>query len=181
MVNLKDYLLQGNIFTEMKSLEPFSFLDGDNDYKLDLLINMNYGKRNLYSEIAGKTLKEVAQMIIFLNKDKWNNAILVASSDNEIGLNDVRKVTENIVTNENRTNNRDDVNKVSAYNSDELINNDGMNSVSNEDMDNTKNRTLTDGKYNLSTAYENLSLLSKNNIMEMVVKDTVEFMTLSIY
>lgn len=181
MLKLEEYLKQGSIFNTlftMDSLEGIHIVDIP---KMDMMLSLNHGQKTVYDAIGTKTIDEVAQMLSLLNKDKWKKSILLESNNDDIGMVNTRKLTETIIENESRTNNRDSINKVSAFNSDEMINNDGSNSISNEGLDNTKTRTITDGIYDINNAYKNLSSMSKNNIMEMIIKDVSNFMTLSIY
>lgn len=181
MLKLKDYLLQGSLFGELHSMGSLGNINALDMPTMDLLLTTGFGQRTVFENLADKTINEVATMLSLLNKDKWLKAVLIESENENIGMVNTRKLTETTTENESRTNNRDDINKVSAFNSDEMINNDGLNSISNEGMDNTKTRTLTDGIYDIKNAYNNLSLMGKNNIMNMIIKDVSSFMTLSIY
>jgi hypothetical protein len=181
MLKLEEYLKQGSLFNTLFTMDSLEGININDIPKMDMMLSMNHGQRTVYDAIGTKTINEVAEMLSLLNRDKWKKSILLESNNDDIGMINTRKLTETIIENESRTNNRDNINKVSAYNSDEMINNDGSNSISNEGLDNTKTRTITDGIYDINNAYKNLSSMSKNNIMEMIIKDVSNFMTLSIY
>lgn len=181
MLKLEEYLKQGSLFNTLFTMNSLEGMNEGDIPKMDMMLSMNHGQKTVYDAIGTKTIDEVAQMLSLLNKDKWKKSILLELNNDDLGMVNTRKLTETIIENESRTNNRDNINKVSAFNSDEMINNDGSNSISNEGMDNTKTRTITDGIYDINNAYKNLSSMSKNNIMEMIIKDVSNFMTLSIY
>lgn len=181
MLKLEEYLKQGDLFNILHTMGSLEGIDVVDVPKMDMMLSLNHGQKTVYEGIGLKTINEVAQMLSLLNKDKWKKSILLESNIDDIGMVNTRKLTETIIENESRINNRDNINKVSAYNSDEMINNDGSNSISNEGLDSTKTRTITDGVYDINNAYKNLSSMSKNNIMEMIIKDVSNFMTLSIY
>lgn len=178
---LNSLSLIGSIWGEIQLIEPFPFIVDKGADNLDLLMFDLYGERELFKTVLNKPLTDIANMIVLLNTDKWNRMVAIELEKFPIGGGVTRRLTETITDNETRSSNKDNLNKVSAANDLELIVNDGSNSIENDVIDNTKTRTLTDGNYSVNTAYNDLLLMSKNNIINTTLKDVATYLTLSIY
>lgn len=98
-----------------------------------------------------------------------------------LGARQVTKVTETTTKTENRKTVKDDVNKVTSYESDDLITNDGSNSVGNDDLTGNETKTTTNEIIDMQTAFNNLSLTMQNSIINTILNDVKQFTTLSIY
>lgn len=179
MIKLSEFMVQGGLFEEIEKLTPLPFLgDGQNEV-MDRLLIINYGDRSLFSKMNLFTLPEIAEMVVKVHGDKWRDIIQLNAFDKSGGSK--RTLTETIDNTENRNNTRDDKNLISAYNDNELIINDGSLTTGNDDLTGTKTRTMTDETTSMRTLYNNLSLVEKNNIMNVVLSDTANFITLNIY
>lgn len=178
---LNSLSLVGSIWGEIAIVEMFPFIVDKGADNLDLLMFDLYGERELFASVKNKTLPQIAKMIVVLNRDKWNRLVAIEAEKFPIGGGVTRRLTETVTDNETRSSNKDNLNKVSAANDLELIVNDGSNSIENDVIDNTKTRTLTDGNYSVNTAYNDLLLMSKNNIINTTLKDVANYLTLSIY
>lgn len=178
---LNSLSLVGSIWGEIAIVEMFPFIVDKGADNLDLLLYDLYGERELFKTVLNKPLADIAKMIVILNKDKWDRMIAIELEKFPIGGGVTRRLTETVTDNETRSSNKDNLNKVSAANDLELIVNDGSNSIENDVIDNTKTRTLTDGNYSVNTAYNDLLLMSKNNIINTTLKDVATYLTLSIY
>ncbi len=177
MTKLNEFMLQGSLFTEINNIVSIPFIPS----VMDNLLVVRYGDKTMFSKLLLTPLNEVAKMIVALHGESWDQLIELQAVNFEVGASQTHKITETIVDTETRTNTRDDLNKVSAANSDELINNDGMTSTSNDGLNGEKIRTVTDSIIDINTAYENLSLSSKNRIIDLILKDVSNFLSLSIY
>lgn len=179
MIKLNEFMTQGGLFTHIEQINPLPFLgDGQNEV-MDRLLILNYGDRLIFTKLITVSLPEIAKMVTMLNADNWDNLILL--DDVNKNASNVRKITETTNSTETRNNSRDDKNLISAYNDESLIVNDGSSIVGKDDSSGLVTRTLTDETVNLKNAYNNLSLVAKNNIMNVVLKDVADFITLSIY
>lgn len=178
MIKLSELLQQGSIFNELETIKPMPFLSVEDNEVMDSLLNLKYGDRTVYSKLLTTSLPDIAKMLVKTHGDYWDGLLQI---DDDGLPSNRRTLTETITTNENRTNNRDDKNVVAAYNSDDLITNDGTLVVGADDLTGNKTRTLTDEKTSLNSAYYHLSLQQKNNIMNVVLLDVADFITLSIY
>lgn len=173
------YMAQGSIWGGVIALGALPF--PGTAPELDSMLESDYGDRFMFSKMVTKPVSEVAANIVAIYMDKWKKLVEVTSLDFNIGSGATKKTTENIAKTEERTNTRDDVNKVSAYNSDEMINNDGATSNGSDDLTGDTNRVLTEENINLVNAFNNLSLLDKSNILKAVNKDVSTYLTLSVY
>ncbi|WP_206602040.1 hypothetical protein, partial [Pseudomonas aeruginosa] len=46
---LKGYLADANIFTSIKAIENFPFLEGDSPDELNMMLKINYGQKIMFS------------------------------------------------------------------------------------------------------------------------------------
>jgi len=179
MIKLSEFTVQGGLFNAIENIRPLPFLgDGQNEV-MDRLLILQYGDRSVYYKMIPLTLAQIAEMAVMLNGDNWNDIILLNGINKS--AKSVRTITETTINDENRINTRDDKNVVSAFNADDLIVNDGMLSNGSDNLNGTETRTMTDELTDLTTAYKHLSLSAKNNIMNVVLKDIADFITLNIY
>lgn len=178
-ITLAGYMEQGSIWGGIIALGPLPF--PATAEQLDAMLESDYGDRFMFSKMVTKPISEVSANIVALYMDQWKKLVEVTSMDFDIGSGATKKTTETIKRVEGRTNTRDDINKVSAYNSDELINNDGATSTGSDDLTGDTDRVLTEENINLVNAFNNLSLLDKSNILKTVNKDVSTYLTLSVY
>lgn len=178
MIKLSEFLKQGSLFNELETIKPMPFLSVDDNAVLDSLLILKYGERTVYSKLLTTPFPDIAKMLVKTHGDYWDGLLKI---DGDELPSSRRTLTETITTNENRNNTRDDKNVVAAFNSDDLITNDGTLVVGVDDLTGNKTRTLTDENTSLNSAYYHLSLQQKNNIMNVVLMDVANFITLSIY
>lgn len=179
MIKLHEFMTQGGIFNHIQTIKPLPFLgDGQNEV-MDRLLVLEYGERSVFIKMIPFSMVQIAEMIVKQSGDKWDD-IISLNAVNKNATN-TRTITETTTNNETRNNTRDDKNLISAYNDDTLIVNDGLTSIGADDLTGTETRTMTDETINLKNAYNNLSLADKNNIMNTVLKDVANFITLEIY
>lgn len=180
MINLREFLKQGSLFTVINTLNPFPFL-ADKAVLMDTLLSVNYGERVIFDGVVDISIDDIAEMVLLKYTDKWESVAAMKENGFDVGAWNSRKLTETITETENRNNTNESINKVSAYNTDVMIDNDGATGTGTETVLNEKVRTLTDSTGDLNNAYNHLSLVEKNNIMNVVLHDVADFLTLSIY
>ena len=180
-MNLAEYLGQTNIFTELMEVGSNPIFNIENNQNMNMLLKLNHGDKVVFDKFNTISIKEVAQMLMLQHGKNWQRVIDVSVNGLNIGASSVHTVTETTTETESRINSREDLNKVSAYNSDELVTNDGTNSNNNENVNGDKTRILTDEVSDYATQFNNLSLSIKNNIIDIVITDVSNFLTLSIY
>ena len=178
MVTVNDLNNVPQIFTELKKLNTNAMMDSE---KLHNLFMVRYGDRNVNPSIINLTPFQIADLLTFEYGEKWkilSNEIWVGFN---LGAKQVNKKTETITKTENRETLKDDVSKVSAYDTDELIVNDGNTSNTTDGLTGNESRVTTDEIIDMETVYNNLVNSQKNSIIESVLNDVKDFITLSIY
>lgn len=182
-INLDQFLegedLWGRVITLAPDAVPFT-----NQYSAEYLntkLVLNYGDRIVFSKMIKLDINTICELIINTYSDKWKSLININDLEINIASNNTRKLNEINSTKECRENEIDNINTISAFNTDELINNDGSNTKGTDTSNKSDSRILTDEYLNYATAFNNLSLLEKNHIINIVLKDVSNLLTLEIY
>lgn len=177
-MKLNQWLNGDGIFEAMNSIRILPFLEDDLT-ELDQLLVMYHGERTLFKPVETVSVQVMAKMLLTQLVDRWflyvKQAALLDTVNNKTVL------TETVQDNQTRINVREDVNKISAFNSTELITNDGSDSEGSDEFTGSKTRTLTNEQINARNDYELLSTGSKRSILNAVVLDVSEALTLNIY
>ena len=178
LVTVNDLSNVPQIFTELKRLNVNAMLDSEKLYNLFMV---RYGDRNVNPSIINLTPFQIADLLTFEYGKKWE----ILSTEIWVGFNlgakQVNKKTETITKTENRLTDKDDLNKVSGFDSEELITDNGLNSKTKDDLTGSESRVTTDEIIDMETIYNNLANSQKNSIIESVLNDVKEFLTLTIY
>ena len=180
-VNLSGYLTGGSIFTAIQTTNNFPFFVGNDAVDLDYMLTLNYGQRLMFSAFIDVPVNTVAKHIVKLYGDKWNGLISFNESGYNIGVSSSVKTTGKQKTTGVKTDNSDVTNKVSAFNSDELLVDTGSNTVGNENTNQDVDRDSLVETFNIQTAFNNLSLAEKTNIISVVLIDVANYLTVSAY
>ena len=178
---LEQYLEGGSIWGRISTLQSFPFLSDVTPERMDSMLVVSHGEQWMFQKLADKTIDSNALNIVAVYKDSWLKLVEIAALDIDVGSGNTRKQTETIVKKEVRKNQREDLNNVSAFNSDELIADTGATSAGSDDVDGDSKRVLTDSQISLANAFENLSLMQKSNILTTVNRDVASYLTLDIY
>ena len=178
LVTVNDLNNVPQIFTELKKLNTNSMMDSE---KLHNLFMVRYGDRNVNPSIINLTPFQIADLLTFEYGKKWEILSNEIWGGFNLGAKQVNKKTETITKTENRETLKDDVSKVSAYDTDELITNDGNTSNTTDGLTGNESRVTTDEIIDMETVYNNLANSQKNSIIESVLNDVKNFITLSIY
>lgn len=141
----------------------------------------NFGEREVLPKVEALTLPQLANLIANQFSATWERMELVELTAPAHLAGAVDATTETTTNEETKANTKDDVNKVSAYNSDTLMTNDGSNSVGSEELSGEKTRVVSRQNKSLETSFKNLDILKKNAIIQSVTRDVANFVTLSIY
>lgn len=175
---LNEYLKTGSIFSEIKKVNDFEFIGMDADV-LDQLLAIEYGKRVMVESITNVPMSTVAKLIVKKTEVRWSSLIerelLLANVNNR------REVTETIDGSEDRAMTNENVDKVAAYDSDDLIDSGGNSSNSNDESTSNRVRTMTDEMVDVKSSFELLNIKSKDTIIGAVIADVSSFLTLTIY
>lgn len=180
-VTLRTYLAGGSIFTAIQTVENFPFFVDNTPTDLDSMLKLTHGNKTMFTSFIDTPVNDVAKFIVKTYGDKWNGLITFNNSNINIGADSSRKITGNETQVGNRNTNTDVENKVSAFNSDVLITDTGTTTKEDENTDKVINRDSTDEKISFKSAYDNLSLVEKTNIISTVLKDVATYLTISVY
>lgn len=175
------WMEQGSLWEGIRGLAPLPFFDTVPPAQLDVQTVLSFGDRFMFSKLVTVTVAQMSVNIVSLYKDKWTKLVEVLAYDYDVMANTSKKTTDVTHKTEARDNTRDDVNKVSAFNTDDLITDTGATSTGADNLTGDIDRTLTEANISLSDAFNNLSLLDKNNIIQTVIKDVASYMTLDVY
>jgi hypothetical protein len=180
-VNLRGYLTGGSIFTAIQTIKKFPFFVGNDSDELDYMLTLNYGQRLVFSAFIDVPVNTVAKHIVKLYGDKWDGLIKFNENSVNIGAASSVKTTGKQKTTGVKTDNTDVTNKVSAFNSDELLVDTGTTTVGDENTTQDVNRDSLVETFNIQTAFNNLPLAEKTNIINVVLKDVANYLTVLAY
>lgn len=176
-MQLNDYLKDGNIFDEIAGVNPYPFVV--NPVSMQNILRLHYGKRVLFSELDSFTKQEVAGMIVEVYGERWERLVqrqLVLDN-----ANDRREVTESIERSEDTTSEANSTDKVASWDTEVLSDESGRNTTGNEGVTGSTTRTYIDEKVDVRKSFDLLNVKSRDTIINLVVKDVADFLTLSIY
>ena len=178
MVTVNDLVNVGSIFTELKKLNVSIVMDSD---RMTSLFLMRYSQSVVNPSIIPLTPYQIADLLTFEFSQKWEILLTEFWVGFNLGARQVTKVTETTTKTENRLTDKDDLNKVSGFDSEELITDNGLNSKTKDDLTGEETKTTTNEIIDMETAFNNLSLSTQNSIIEIVLNDVKNFLTLTIY
>src|SRR5678815_2434281 len=155
-MKLREYLDGVNIFELMDAINPLPLSSLPLD-SLDLRLKVLHGNRPLFSTFEKLEPEIVANLLVLDFSEKWGKLIeVLALADN---VNPRREVTETITSGETRTNTSNTLGKVSGFNSDDLLANDGTEVEGLDVSDGERVRTLTDSQINLEQSFKMLNIV----------------------
>lgn len=185
MLKLSDYLEDNH--SPMVNLEAVADLDLKPIFAivtgvdLDNMLDQDYGDRILYRKIPNRNDSFHSTAIIAKFKQSWLKVMELNGIDIKLGATNQRILKETI-TEEIKTDSNQDVdNKVSAFNSDDLITDTGSNTKGANNSDGLKVRTLEDANININSAINQLTAYQQSNIIARVLSDVAGYYTISIY
>lgn len=180
--SLTKYLGTSNIFDIIKGIYSFPFLEpAGQTVTMDQMLRVNYGSRAVFSGFIDINVDDVAKHIISVYKDKWDKAIIAASNINNLAANSSRKIKGTVSEMGTGNTQSETENKVSAFNSDTLVTDGGASSTSDNTTTRDTDRESTDETFNLKSLFDNLPLVERTNIINIVLKDVSNYLTVSIY
>ena len=181
LVNLKTWLTGGSVFTAIQTAENFPFFADNTPAELDQMLSLTYGQRLVTSAFNSFDINVAGKFITKLYGEKWNALIEFNVSPPDLGAKSFTKTTgsQNTVGTKNDVSNSE--NKVSAFNSDALITDTGARNELDENVTQDITRDSSVSVINWQTAFNNLSLSERTNIINVVLKDVATYLTVSVY
>lgn len=150
--------------------------------KLDMYYSNMYGERFLSNIYLNNTIEDVAEIINGFYTTKWNSLQAFILSK-RTGLEQYsEKLTETIVDTGSVITDRENTNKVSAYNDENFVNNDNdteHNKTHYDDL--TKTRTQLIDKLSPETLNNVILFLTNNLIYNTIFTDVNKIITLKIF
>ena len=185
-MKLKEYLEQfdTNIFQEMKLATDLGYFDVFKDTDVVLMnhiLLLTAGERNVRQSIQTLPLNVLARILITDYSNSWNNIATLDLKINGSFADEINIHNEEGKSQVLQTNNANNTNKVSAYDTDELVIDDGSTSDGSSDINNTNSGSSVDEKYILANIYDNLDKSQQFKIHRKVINDIVNTITLSVY
>lgn len=185
-MKLKEYLEQfdTNIFQEMKLATDLGYFDVFKDTDVVLMnhiLLLTAGERNVRQSIQTLPLNVLARILITDYSNSWNNIATLDLKLNGSFADEINIRHSDSLDNTNQTNIANNTNKVSAYDTDDLVIDDGSTSDGTSDTTNTNNANSIDEKYLFGNIDTNLDIAQNLRIHRKVIEDIVNTTTLSIY
>ena len=181
LVNLKTWLAGGSVFTAIQTAENFPFFADNTPSELDQMLSLTYGQRLVTSAFNNFDINVAGKFIAKLYGEKWMALIEFNVSPPDLGAKSVTKTTgsQNTVGTKNDVSNSE--NKVSAFNSDALIPDTGSRNAVAENITQDITSRSSVSVIDWQTAFNNLSLSERTNIISVVLKDVATYLTVSVY
>ena len=181
LVNLKTWLAGGSIFTAIQTAEKFPFFADNHPAELDQMLSLTYGQRLVTSAFNNFDINVAGKFIAKLYGEKWKSLIEFNVSPPDLGAKSITKTTgsQNTVGTKKDVSNSE--NKVSAFNSDTLITDTGAHNQLDENITQDIKRDSSVSVIDWQTAFNNLSLSERTNIISVVLKDVANYLTVSVY
>ena len=107
--------------------------------------------------------------------------IIAAANINNLAANSSRKIKGTVSEKGTGNTQSDTENKIAAFNSDTLVTDGGTSNTSDNTTNKDTARESTDETFNLKSLLENLPLVERTNIINIVLKDVSNYLTVSIY
>lgn len=170
------------LFTEMEKVSPsqiFYFID---TYTLNVLYIMKYGNRELTYNVVDMNVTELARIIILTYGFKWDNMLLnLTNSIKELA--DYNELITETITDEGSLHlSRENINKVTAYNVDDFVNNSSDDNSETNTSNNLKKRQYEIKKLKDIKVYERINTyLNKTNICDIIFTDINQLLTTKIF
>ena len=181
LVNLKTWLAGGSVFTAIHSAENFPFFADNTPAELDLMLSLTYGQRMVASAFNNFDINTAGKFIAKLYGEKWSALVKFNMSPPDLGAKSITKTTGNQNTAGTKNDVSNSENKVSAFNSDALITDTGARNELVENITQDITRDSSVSVIDWQTAYNNLPLSERTNIISVVLKDVVSYLTVSVY
>lgn len=181
---LSDYLTDHTPLTDIETLADaelspiFAMVTGTD---LDLMLDHDYGDRTLYKKVRNRDDSFHSVAIIAQYKKSWLKVLELNGLDITLGATNQRVLKETITEQVQVDSTQDVNNKVSAFNSDELITDTSNDTTGVNNSDGIKERVLDDANININSAIHQLTAYQQSNIIARILSDVAKYYTISIY
>lgn len=179
-MKLNEFLTE-NIFTLISDSGGLDFIPPENLDTMDSLLRFKHGNKPIDTAVKNVTMLQLADMVVMSYKQLWiiKSGLYDISAEGSGGQ--VIKVTEATDRVSERLTGGSSTDKVSGFNSDEMVNDSGSEQTGNEDLTESGNRVITTITNNPIESFLLLENHVKNSIIGQIVDDVGSFLTLKIY
>ena len=176
---LNEFLADVNFMGLINADYPLSSI-GDPDL-LNTMLLVDHGFKTVAKNYLSVSKESLAKMIISTHRKKWDSLMEVLETKINILSDNIQLTNENVKGDNKYTDDSNSLDKVSAFNSESLVENTGAeNNVIHTGSDN-RDRMQTVTNTNLNNAVNNLQIIQDLNIIETILNDVSNYFTLSIY
>jgi len=178
-MNLRQYLLGKNLWSEIKTVGGFDFIiDPD---QMDLINTLEYGERTIFTSFENLTTSEIANLINTHFSDKWNLLVNAKLSEIDVTSSETKKTKIAVEMLDAKTGAENTDNKISGFNTSELITDTGSGTTKSEDLERNTDTEKTETVASYANLFKNLSTVEQSNIITVALKDVTNYLTISIY
>lgn len=175
MKTIKELLAGEDLWQALKTAGSFPFID-DSTNRLFLV---KYGRLPVFCELESDTVETLTPLIVSLYAERWGEVMEAQGVD--MAAAKVRTILETTNRTQDTTNDEGTTQKVSAYNSDTLIDDSGSDRNGSENMTGEVTRDLKEAETSLSDAYQNLMYSEKVRILNVAMQDVADFIKPQIF
>ena len=176
---LNEFLADVNFMGLINIDYPLSSI-GDPDL-LNSMLLVNHGLKTVAKNYISTSKESLAKMIVLTHRKKWDSLMEVLKTNINILSDNVQLTNENVKGNNTYTDDSNSLDKVSAFNSESLVDNTGNENNSTHTGNDNRDRVQTVTNTNLNNAVNNLQIIQDLNIIETILNDVSNYFTLSIY
>lgn len=176
-----EWIEDKSLFSEINNIESFPFIELYGVEKLDLLYKVNYGNKIISKNIESLTVSDVANIIVISHATSWKNQYDLLMNEIRLGVESVNTIEETVSEDMLRILDSDNINKVSAFNSEDLTMNDSNVDSVNEDSEKKLIRNREQANKSFTAIQKQLELFNSSFVVDVVCKDVSKILSLSIY
>lgn len=176
-MKLSEYLDGFSIFSYLAAGHPE--LPITKPTEMDFMLVTGYGQREMFTSIIGANKNQVCDALAAKYGERWE--ALIRRQVQLQNVNTRRELTETKDREQDTTRTGSSVDKVSAFNSPDLVDNAGNTNDETGGLTEKETRTLIDEKIDVKSALSLLYIPVQDTIISTVVSDVSSFLTLSTY
>lgn len=176
-----EWIKDESLFSEINQIKSFPFIEVYGTEKLDLLYKVKYGNQSIPKSVERLTVSDVAHIIVISYGDSWESQYDILMNEIQLGVGSSDTIEETVSEDILRTLDSDNINKVSAFNSDDLKTNDSSVDSVNEDSEKKLIRNREQTNKSFTAIQKQLELFNSSFIIDVVCKDVKNTLSLSIH
>lgn len=176
---LSEFLADVNFMGIINIDYPLSSI-GEPDL-LNSMLLVDHGFKTVAKNYISVSKESLAKMIVLTHRKKWDSLTEVLESNINILSDNIQLTNENVKGDNKYTDDSNSLDKVSAFNSETLIENAGTENNATHTGNDNRDRIQTITNTNLNNAVNNLQIIQDLNIIETILNDVSTYFTLSIY